>query len=94
MAASPTSTTRAKHLGVFGHFDHFDRNFKNTDIGFFGSRNNKTAIDAGFNLIQPDPTKYFRSAVLFSNVATAYNGDDLLLNKGVFVGSEVQFLNY
>ena len=50
----------SKHFGVFGHYDYFDRYFKNTDIGFFASRNNKTAVDAGFNIRQPDPTKYFR----------------------------------
>lgn len=84
----------SKHLGVFGHYDYFDRDFKNTDIGFFASRNNKRAVDAGLNLSQPDPTKYFRSAVVFMNAGTQYNGDDLLLGKSVFMGSEVQFLNY
>ncbi len=83
-----------KHLGVFGHFDHFDRDYKNTDIGFFSSRNNKTAVDAGLNISQPDPTKYFRSAVLFMNGGTQYNGDKLLLGQSLFMGSEVQFLNY
>lgn len=85
---------QSKHLGVFAHYDYFDRNFKNTDIGFFGSRNNKTAVDVGLNLSQPDPTKYFRNAVVFTNVATAYNGDKLLLNRGAFLGGEIQFLNY
>jgi hypothetical protein len=83
-----------KHLGVFGHFDHFDRHFKNTDLGFFQTRNNRTAMDAGFHVAQPDPQKYFRSAVVFTNVSTQYNGDKLLLGRGAFVGSEVQFLNY
>ena len=49
---------QGKHLGIFGHFDHFDRDYKNTDIGFFASRNNKTAVDAGLNIGQPDPSKY------------------------------------
>jgi len=85
---------QSKHLGLFGHFDHFDRDYKNTDIGFFASRNNKTAVDAGLNIGQPDPTKYSRNAVLFMNAGTQYNGDKLLLGRSLFMGSEVQFLNY
>ena len=85
---------QSKHLGVFGHFDHFDRDYKNTDIGFFASRNNKTAVDAGLNIGQPDPTKYSRNAVLFMNAGTQVNGDKLLLGRSLFMGSEVQFLNY
>ena len=68
--------------------------FKNTDIGFFFNRNNKTNFSGGFNLCQPDPQKYFRSATLFANVFVQYNGDWLPLDESFFVGGEMQFLNY
>ena len=84
----------SKHIGVFGHYDYFNDTFKNSDIGFFFSRNNKTNVSAGFNLSQPDPQKWFRSAVLFSNANVTYNGDWLKLDDGYFVGGEMQFLNY
>ncbi len=84
----------SKHLGVFGHYDYFNSTFKNTDIGFFGGRNNKTQISGGFNLEQPDPQKWFRNATLFSNFFLQYNGDWLELDESFFLGGEMQFLNY
>ena len=39
----------SKHFGVFGHYDYFNSTFKNSDLGFFGSRNNKTQVNGGFN---------------------------------------------
>lgn len=84
----------SKHLGVFGRYEYFDRDFRNTDLGFLFGRNNKTQINAGVNVSQPDPTKYFRSVTMFSNVFIQYSGDQLLLNSNAFVGGEIQFLNY
>ncbi|HEX6217435.1 MAG TPA: DUF5916 domain-containing protein [Vicinamibacterales bacterium] len=84
----------SKHVGFFGHYDYFNDSFKNNDIGFFFSRNNKTNVSGGFNLSQPDPQKRFRSAALFANFNLTYNGDWLELDEGFFVGGEVQFLNY
>ena len=84
----------SKHVSLFGHYDYFDDTYKISDLGFFNGRNNKTQINAGFNLMQPDPQKYFRSAVLFGNVFTQYNGDGLALDENAFIGGEMQFLNY
>ena len=84
----------SKHVGFFGHYDYFNDTFKNNDIGFFFSRNNKTNVSGGFNLSQPDPQKRFRSAALFSNFNRTYNGDWLKLDDGYFIGGEMQFLNY
>ena len=33
----------SKHFGLFSHYDYFNSTFKNSDLGFFFSRNNKTA---------------------------------------------------
>jgi hypothetical protein len=84
----------SKHVGFFSHYDYFNDTFKNTDLGFFFSRNNKTNVSGGFNLLQPDPQKRFRSAALFGNFNLTYNGDRLKLDDGYFLGGEMQFLNY
>jgi hypothetical protein len=83
-----------KHFGAFGRYEHFDRDFRNTDLGFLFGRNNKRTINGGFNLGQPDPKKYFRNATMFSNFFTQWNGDKLLLDSSFFAGGEIQFLNY
>ena len=52
----------SKHFGVFGHYDYFNSTFKNSDLGFFSSRNNKTQVNGGFYVSNPDPgKKLFRS---------------------------------
>jgi hypothetical protein len=84
----------SKHLGLFSHYDYFDKDFKNTDLGFLFGRNNKSALNGGVNLIQPDPRTHYRSAVMFMNYATQWSGDDLLLDRTGFIGGEIQFLNY
>ncbi len=84
----------SKHVGFFGHYDYFNDAFKNTDIGFFFSRDNKTNVSGGFNLSQPDPQKRFRRAALFSNFNLTYNGDWLKIDEGYFIGGDMQFLNY
>jgi hypothetical protein len=84
----------SKHLGIFANYNYFNRTFRNTDIGFFASRNNKHQFGAGFNLGQPDPQRWFRSAVLFSNFLLMYDNDWLPLQESYFVGGEMQFLNY
>ena len=84
----------SKHVGFFGHYDYFNDTFKNNDIGFFFSRNNKTNVSGGFNLQQPDPQPRFRRAGLFGNFNLTYNGDRLKLDEGYFIGGDMQFLNY
>lgn len=84
----------SKHVGMFGRYEYFDRDFRNTDLGFLFGRNNKTLINGGFNVAQPDPKKYFRSMAMFSNFFTQFNGDRLRLDSSFFAGGEIQFLNY
>ena len=50
----------SKHFGGFGHYDYFNSTFKNSDLGFFGSRNNKTQVNGGVYVSNPDPGKVFR----------------------------------
>jgi hypothetical protein len=84
----------SKHLGLFGHYDYFDRNFKNTDIGFFQSRNNRQASYFGVNYFQPDPRKTYRSLNLFFGGSGAWNGDGLVLDHSLNIGGNVEFLNF
>ena len=84
----------SKHVGFFAHYDYFTDTFKNSDIGFFFSRNNKSNYSGGFNLSQPDAQKRFRRAGLFGNFNLTYNGDWLKLDEGYFIGGDMQFLNY
>jgi len=84
----------SKHVGIFGHYDYFNKTYKNSDLGFFGGRNNKTQINFGVNLTQPDPGKFFRNYNYNAGYFTQFNNDGLLLDKNFFNGVNAQFLNY
>ena len=84
----------SKHFGVYGHFDYFNSTFKNSDLGFFGSRNNKKQIFGGTNIGNPDPGKVLRSFNWNTNFFTQYNNDGLTLDESFASGFEGQFLNY
>jgi hypothetical protein len=84
----------SKHVNLFSHYDYFNSTFKNTDLGFFFSRNNKTQVNGGINIGNPDPGKVFRTINLNTSYFTQYNGDWLPLDKSYFIGTDGQFLNY
>jgi hypothetical protein len=84
----------SKHFGYFGHYDYFNSTFKNSDLGFFGSRPNKTQVNGGFYVSNPDPGKVFRRINASTSYFTQYNGDWLPLDKSYFIGGDGQFLNY
>jgi hypothetical protein len=84
----------SKHFGTYGHFDYFNATFKNTDLGFFGGRNNKKQIFGGTNIGNPDPGTVLRSFNWNTNFFTQYNNDGLRLDQSLFTGVEGQFLNY
>jgi hypothetical protein len=84
----------SKHVGMFGHYDYFNSTFKNSDLGFFGNRNNKSQVNVGLNLFQPDPTKYTRNINYNVGYFTQWNGDNLLLDSNYFNGVSAQFRNY
>jgi hypothetical protein len=84
----------SKHVNLFSHYDYFNSTFKNSDLGFFFSRNNKTQVNGGINIGNPDPGKVFRTINLNTSYFTQYNGDWLPLDKSYFIGGDGQFLNY
>jgi hypothetical protein len=84
----------SKHLGFFGHYDYFNRTFKNSDLGFFGGRNNKTQISGGASLGNPDPGKVLRRVNWNTNAFIQFNNDNLMLDNSYAMGVDGQFLNY
>jgi hypothetical protein len=87
----------SKHFSAFQHYDYFSDTFKNSDLGFFFSRNNKQQVSGGVNLTQPDPGK-FLPALRYINwqgsYFVQYNNDHLLLDTNAFTGVDGQFMNY
>jgi hypothetical protein len=84
----------SKHFGVYSHFDYFNSTFKNSDLGFFGGRNNKKQIFGGTNIGNPDPGTVLRRVNWNTNIFTQYNNDGLKLDESYFTGVDGQFLNY
>jgi hypothetical protein len=83
-----------KHGSVFSHFDHFDRAFRVDDLGFFRARANRTALEGGFSLEQPDPWKAFRRMSLFVYAGQAWNDERLLFSRYVGPSVSAQFRNF
>jgi hypothetical protein len=83
-----------KHYNIFSHLDHFDRGFRVSDMGFFRARANRTELDGGFGVEQPDPWKAFRRLGMFFNAGRGWNDERLLLNQFFGGGGSVQFRNY
>jgi Domain of unknown function (DUF5916)/Carbohydrate family 9 binding domain-like len=84
----------SKYLNFFGHFDHFDKNFRNSDIGFLGSRTNKNEVNSGVGFLRPDPGKVFREWNVFGYYNKAWNGDGLVFGNNVGAELFARFKNY
>lgn len=83
-----------KHVGAFGHFDHFDREFRVDDVGFFRDRPNRTAFDGGWHLKQPDPWKAFRQLHLSAGGGQSWAGDGLVFSRALNAHTSLEFRNY
>lgn len=82
-----------KHVSFNWHADHFSRHFRNADLGFFGSRPNKTATSFFLSLGDPDPTKYYRRLFGFVGAGTTFN-TDLVLERFANLGMDWNPLNF
>jgi hypothetical protein len=80
---------QGKHLFLNGHFDHFSKSFRIADLGFLGSRPNKTATSTFIGVGQPDPKKYFRSVFGFFGAGQTFN-DDVVLDRFANIGMDWQ----
>jgi hypothetical protein len=83
-----------KHGGVFAHFDHIDRDFRVDDLGFFRTRANRTDVDGGIGLEQPDPWKIFRRIGVNVGGGQAWNADKDVFARFIGVNMFSQFRNY
>jgi hypothetical protein len=83
-----------KHWAVFTHYDHFNKDFRVTDLGFHRGRVDSNNVNVGMNLEQPDPGKVFRRVVLFTHAGQSWNADRLVFSRFAGGGVGVQFLNF
>ena len=82
-----------KYVGGFMHLDHFGRNFRVDDIGFFRTRPNRTAFEGGWRIEQPDPWKKFRQIGM--NVFTGHGwNSDVVFNRVIGTNAWAQFRNF
>jgi hypothetical protein len=83
-----------KHWNLFSHFDHFGRDFRVNDIGFFRARADRNAVDGGFSVEQPDPGRLLRR--YWANVCggRGWNTDGLVFDRWLCTNANVSFLNF
>ena len=83
-----------KHYGFNTHFDHFGRDFRVTDLGFFRQRANRTDADGNVYVEQPDPWRGFRRLYAQAYTGQAWNDDALVFNRFAGAFGFLQFRNY
>lgn len=81
-------------MSVFAHFDHFGRNFRNTDLGFLGSRANKNDGNLNAGLSQPDPRGIFRNVSGNVGFWRQWTDERLVFGKFVYFNLFGRFKNY
>jgi hypothetical protein len=85
----------SKHINAFYHYDYFNPTYKNSDLGFFGGRNNKYQLNGGINIGNPDPGKVFRNINYGVNHFIMFTSDgELKLGENYFNGLNGSFKNY
>jgi hypothetical protein len=82
-----------KHVNFNYHLDHFSRYFRNADLGFFGSRPNKTSTNGFVSIGDPDPKKYYRRLYGFFGGGTTFN-PEVVLDRFVNTGMDFNPLNF
>jgi hypothetical protein len=83
-----------KHFGFSGHFDHFGKNFRNTDLGFLNGRVNKNWLYGGVRVSEPDPWKFSRSFDAFFYANKQWTDDGLTIFENVNWWAGLQLKNY
>jgi hypothetical protein len=83
-----------KYWGFAGHYDHFGRNFRNTDLGFFNSRANKDWLYGGVRATQADPWKFSRRSDLFFYANKQWTAEGLSIFENINWWYGMQFRNY
>ena len=83
-----------KHLGFEGHFDHFGKNFRNTDLGFLSGRVNKNWLYGGLRVSQPDPWKFSRNFDAYFYANKQWTDDGLTIFENVNWWAGMRLANY
>ena len=83
-----------KNFNVGTHYDHFGRDFRVNDIGFFRTRANRNQAEGYAEVGQPDPWKIFRRFWGFSSYGYGWTDERLIINDYFETGVSFQFLNY
>jgi hypothetical protein len=83
-----------KHLNFSAHYDHFGRDLRINDIGFFRSRGNRNQVNGGFEVGNPDPWKKIRSIWGFTYWNNDWTDEKLLIGRYQESGFNIRFLNF
>jgi hypothetical protein len=70
-----------KHVSVFAHYDHFGKDFRVNDIGFFRTRPNRNQVNGGAQAGNPDPWRGFRSIWAGFNVNNGWTDEGLVWQR-------------
>ncbi|HTL01478.1 MAG TPA: DUF5916 domain-containing protein [Vicinamibacterales bacterium] len=84
----------SKHATAFLHIDHFDKDFRNNDVGFLSSRTNKNDFNAGAGYQRPDPGKYLRQFNVWTYYDRQWNADRLVFGNSAESEVFFRFKNY
>ena len=83
-----------KHVNVSTHYDHFGKDLRLTDIGFFRSRGNRNQVNGGLEVGNPDPWKKLRSVWGFSYWNNDWTDQKLLIGRYQESGVNIRFMNF
>jgi hypothetical protein len=83
-----------KHWNLGSHYEHFGRDFRINDLGFFRGRVNQNQVNTYGGVEQPDPWKAFRRMWFNGGGGTQWTDDGLPTGRWANVNAGVQFRNY
>ena len=83
-----------KRLGVDLHYDHFGKDFRNTDLGFLNTRVDKNWVYGGLRLTQADPWKFARRSGVYFYANEQWNAARLSIFENINWYAETQLKNY
>jgi hypothetical protein len=83
-----------KHFNYGAHYDHFGRDFRVNDIGFFRNRANRNQANSFVEVGQPDPWRRFRRIWGFAVHSEGWTDERLLIERYTEAGTSFQFLNF
>jgi len=84
----------SKHVNTGVHYDHFGRDFRINDIGFFRTRANRNQASGSIEVGNPDPWKKLRSVWGFAYIGNDWTDEQLLIGRYSEYGVNVRFMNF